>query len=205
MTDVTIILSQMAKGDPHAVHELLPVVYAELRQLARAQMMRERSAHTLQATALVHEAYLRLVHNSASSFENRRHFFAAAAEAMRRILIEHARRTQSLKRGGQRARVALDGELVAIASPCDSVDDLLALDEVLDRLAEEHPEAAELVKLIYFAGLNLEEAGATQQISRTSAYRRWLFARAWLHDALGFTDDKPPADKDVERPAADFA
>lgn len=205
MTDVTDILSQMAQGNPRAVHELLPIVYAELRQLARAQMTRERPAHTLAATALVHEAYLRLVQDPASRFKNRRHFFAAAAEAMRRILIEHARRTNSLKRGGQRARVELEGDLVAIAAPCDDVDDLLALDEALDRLAREHPDAAELVKLIYFAGLNLGEAGAAQQISRTSAYRRWLFARAWLHDALGPAEAKRPPDERVERPATDFA
>jgi RNA polymerase sigma factor (TIGR02999 family) len=184
MTDVTLILDKIGQGDTHAAEELLPLIYAELRRLARAQMAQERPAHTLQPTALVHEAYLRLVQVPDLRWGNRRHFFAAAAEAMRRILIEHARRKNSLKRGGQHERVELADEPPAIASPCDDVDDLLSLDEALDRLALEHPDAAELVKLIYFAGLNLVEAGAAQGISRTSAYRRWLFARAWLHHAI---------------------
>ena len=147
-------------------------------------MAQERAEHTLQATALVHEAYLRLVKDEGPHWEGRGHFFAAAAEAMRRILIEHARSKNALKRGGQRERVELDDDLPPIASPCDNLDDLLALDEALDRLAQEDPGKAQLVKLLYFAGLNLDEAAAALGIGRTTAYRHWLFARAWLHDAI---------------------
>ena len=184
MSEVTQLLNAIERGDPQATAELLPLVYAELRRLARAHMAQERAEHTLQATALVHEAYLRLVKDEDPHWDGRGHFFAAAAEAMRRILIEHARSKNSLKRGGQHERVELDDDLPLITSPCDNVDDLLALDEVLDRLAQEDPAKAELVKLLYFAGLNLDEAAAVRGISRTTAYRHWLFARAWLHDAI---------------------
>jgi RNA polymerase sigma factor (TIGR02999 family) len=184
MSEVTRLLQAIERGDSRATEELLPVVYEELRRLARAHMANERSEHTLQATALVHEAYLRLVSDDDARWDNRGHFFAAAAEAMRRILIEHARSKKAAKRGGNQERVALDGEIPAIASPCDNVDDLLALDEALERLAAEAPDKAQLVKLLFFAGLNLEEAAAAQGISRSSAYRHWLFARAWLHDAI---------------------
>jgi RNA polymerase sigma factor (TIGR02999 family) len=146
-------------------------------------MANERTEHTLQATALVHEAYLRLVGDEKARWDGRGHFFAAAAEAMRRNLIEHARGKKAAKRGGNHDRVPLD-EIACIDMPCDSVDDLLALNEGLDQLAAEAPDKAELVKLLYFAGLNLEEAAAAQGISRTTAYRHWLFARAWLHDAI---------------------
>jgi RNA polymerase sigma factor (TIGR02999 family) len=147
-------------------------------------MAKERAEHTLQATALVHEAYLRLVGDEKAPWDGRGHFFAAAAEAMRRILIEHARRKKAAKRGGNHEQVVFDEVLPAIAAPCDNIDDLLALDEALDRLAAESPDKAELVKLLYFVGLNLEQAAAAQGISRTTAYRHWLFARAWLHDAM---------------------
>jgi RNA polymerase sigma factor (TIGR02999 family) len=178
-------MDEMREGDPQAAEKLLPIVYDELRRLARAQMAREGAGHTLQATALVHEAYLRLIDGSPDRWDNRRHFFAAAAEAMRRILIEHARRKKNLKCGGGRERVDLDDDHVPpIVSPCDDVDDLLALDEVLERLSKEDPPKAELVKLIYFAGMNLEEAAAALGISRSTAYRQWIFTRAWLCNAL---------------------
>jgi RNA polymerase sigma factor (TIGR02999 family) len=184
MSEATRLMEEMRDGDPHAAAKLLPLVYDELRHLARAQMAQERPGHTLQATALVHDAYLRLLDGASDRWNNRRHFFAAAAEAMRRILIEHARRKKSLKRGGERKRVEVDDELPEITSPCETIDDLLCLDEALDRLSAEEPDKAELVKLLYFAGLNLEEAATTMGISRTTAYRQWIFARAWLCDAM---------------------
>jgi RNA polymerase sigma factor (TIGR02999 family) len=184
MSEVTRLLVAMGQGDTDASAELLPVVYEELRRLARARMAQERAEHTLQATALVHEAYLRLIGEANPQWDGRGHFFAAAAEAMRRILIEHARRKNALKNGGGRERHELSDALPTIAAPCDNVDDLLALDEALQRLAAEDHGKAELVKLLYFAGFNLEEAAAAQGISRTTAYRHWLFARAWLHDAI---------------------
>jgi RNA polymerase sigma factor (TIGR02999 family) len=163
----------------------LPLVYAELRRLAQVKMRQERPQHTLQATALVHEAYLRLVGDVKSRWDGRGHFFAAAAEAMRRILIEHARRKSALKNGGDRQRVEVDDEFPPIASPCSDPDELLALDEALDTLAKEDPGRAELVKLLFFAGLSLEEAAASLGISKTSAHRQWTFARAWLYRAIG--------------------
>ncbi len=184
MSEVTRVLDAITQGDPHASAELLPLVYQELRRLARAHMAEERAEHTLQATALVHEAYLRLVGGGPTQWDSRGHFFAAAAEAMRRILIEHARRKQALKHGGKRRRVELDDDLPPISSPCDNLDDLLALDEALEKLANEDAHKAELVKLLYFAGLNLEEAAAAMGMSRTTAYRHWVFAKAWLYDAM---------------------
>jgi RNA polymerase sigma factor (TIGR02999 family) len=184
MSDVTQLLLAISRGDTQASAALFPLVYEELLRLARARMAHERSEHTLQATALVHEAYLRLVGEEESRWDGRGHFFAAAAEAMRRILIEHARRKNAQKYGGGRERMELSDELPPIASPCDNVDDLIALDEALDRLAKVSPGKAELVKLLYFAGLNLEEAAAAQGISRATAYRHWVYARAWLHDAI---------------------
>jgi RNA polymerase sigma factor (TIGR02999 family) len=184
MSDVTQILRAMEQGDARATAELLPLVYEELRRLARSKIAQERREHTLQATALVHEAYLRLVGQEPLKWDGRGHFFAAAAEAMRRILIEHARRKHAHKRGGQQLRVELDDHLPAIASPCDNLDDLLALDEAIERLAKTDSAMAELVKLLYFAGLNLEEAAAALGISRATAHRRWTFARAWLFDAM---------------------
>jgi RNA polymerase sigma factor (TIGR02999 family) len=169
----------------------LPLVYDELRRIARAQMAQERVGHTLQATALIHDAYLRLVQGSSERWENSRHFIAAAAEAMRRILVEHARRKKSLKRGGRHGRVGLDDDhLPPICSPCDDIDDLLSLDEAVDRLSREDPTKAELVKLLYFAGLNLDQAAAALGIPRTSAYRQWIFTRAWLCAAM--TPPPPP-------------
>ena len=176
----------MGAGDPRASAKLLPLVYDELRRLARANMAQERGSHTLQATALVHEAYLRLVDGAAQKWDGRGHFFAAAAEAMRRILIDHARARNAAKRGGGRERVGLEDDelLPSISSPCENIDDLLALDEALNRLEAEHPEKAALIKLLYFAGLNLEEAGAAMGISTATAHRHAVFARAWLHQAM---------------------
>jgi RNA polymerase sigma factor (TIGR02999 family) len=185
MSEVTQLLHAIRQGDQQATAQLLPLVYEELRRLARAHMVRERAEHTLQATALVHEAYLRLIGAQEPDWEGRSQFFAAAAESMRRILIEHARRKHAKKRGGNGQRLELNGELEPIVAPCQQVHELLALDEALDRLAEQHPAKADLVKLLYFAGLNLEEAASIQGLSRTTAYRHWLFARAWLFDAMG--------------------
>jgi RNA polymerase sigma factor (TIGR02999 family) len=153
-------------------------------------MVQERVGHTLEATALVHEAYLRLMNDGDGAipgFDSRGHFFATAAEAMRRIVVEHARRKQALKRGGGRERTEFpdhDDELPAIQSPCADPDELLALDQALNRLADEHPDKAKLIKLLYFAGLNLEEAGTAMGFSTATAHRHAVFARAWLHNAM---------------------
>lgn len=175
MSDVTRILSAIEQGDPHAAEQLLPLVYDELRRLAAAQMAREKPGQTLDATALVHEAYLRLVGDQ--HFDNRRHFFAAAAEGMRRLLVENARRKNRQKRGGGRQR--LDLEDLAVAAP-ESDERLLALDEALKRLAAVEPQKAELVKLRSFAGLSLDAAADLLGISPSTADRWWAYARAWL-------------------------
>ena len=181
MTEVTRVLSAIEGGDPHAAEQLLPLVYEELRKLAAQKLAHEKPGQTLEATALVHEAYLRLVDTDrAQHWNSRGHFFAAAAEAMRRILVENARRKRRPKHGGDRQRVALD-EAQAILDPRD---DLLALDEALSRLAAQEPVKAELVKLRYFAGLTLEEAAAVLGISPATAKRYWAVARAWLFAAL---------------------
>jgi RNA polymerase sigma factor (TIGR02999 family) len=184
MSDVTQLLAAIDRGDSRATAELLPLVYEELRRIARAHMAYERAEHTLQATALVHEAYLRLIGDPNMRWTSGRHFYAAAAEAMRRILIEHARSKRALKRGGAGQRLPLDEEDFPISLPTGNIDDLLELNDALERLAALDGAKAELVKLLFFAGLNLEEAAAAQGISRTTAYRHWQFARAWLHDAI---------------------
>jgi RNA polymerase sigma factor (TIGR02999 family) len=177
MSDVTRILSAIEQGDPHAAEQLLPLVYDELRRLARQRLRHEQPGQTLEATALVHEAYLRLVSQDPSRpWDGRGHFFAAAAEAMRRILVENARRKQRPKHGGDRRRVDLDSRVCVDAEP----DELVALDEALGRLAAHDAPAVELVKLHFFAGLPVEEAGETLGLSRASAYRLWAYARAWL-------------------------
>jgi RNA polymerase sigma factor (TIGR02999 family) len=183
MGDVTRILTAIVGGDAKAAEQLLPLVYDELRRLATAKMAREKPGQTLQPTALVHEAYLRLVGREAPEHWNGRgHFFAAAAEAMRRILINRARDKHRLKRGVGRHRVNLD----ALADPTTAPgSDLLELDDALDRLAQSHPQAAELVKLKFFAGLNRHEAAAALGLPPRTADRLWAFARAWLFDALG--------------------
>jgi RNA polymerase sigma factor (TIGR02999 family) len=211
MSEVTSILEAAGRGDPRAADKLLPLVYDELRKLATARLAQERPGQTLQATALVHEAYLRLVkiqepgvrnqepaastadsapslrRPAPGSFDSRGHFFAAAAEAMRRILIENARRKQSLKRGGQLARVDLtqvDGQQAAMTLDPEP-SDLLALDEALHKLDREDPQAAAIAKLRLFAGLSADEAADALRISRTTAFRNWTYARAFLQAELG--------------------
>jgi RNA polymerase sigma factor (TIGR02999 family) len=186
MSDVTRILDAARAGDPQAAAELLPLVYDELRRLAAAQMAREKPGQTLDATALVHEAYLRLVPGGpepdaparAPEFANRRHFFAAAAEAMRRILIDQARRKQSQKHGGELVRHNLDEIELALPEPRE---DVLALDEALRKLAQADPQAAELVQLRFFAGFSLVDAAEILGVSPRTAHRLWAYARAYLH------------------------
>lgn len=178
MSEVTRILDQIEAGDPQASEQLLPLVYDELRRLAAQRLRQERSGDTLQATALVHEAYLRLVDRQVpQQWEGRAHFFAAAAESMRRILVERARKKKRLKRGGHLSRVDL---LEHDASVAAEAEQILAVDEALQRLAVEDEQAAEIVKLRYYAGLSVDEAARTLSISRATAYRNWTFARAWI-------------------------
>ena len=185
MNDVTRILTAVEQGDPHAAARLLPLIYDELRRLAAQRLANEPAGQTLQATALVHEAYLRLLDvDQPQRWNGRGHFFAAAAEAMRRILIETARRKRRLKHGGEHERVELD-ELQLAANGVDSATDVLALDEALTRLTHVDPKKAELVKLRFFAGLTLEEAGELLDLSPATADRYWAFARAWLFRELG--------------------
>lgn len=182
MSEVTQILSAIHSGDPEAAAELLPLVYDELRKLAVARMAEEKPGQTLQATALVHEAYVRLVGSDAAArWNSRGHFFAAAAEAMRRILVNRARDKGRDKRGGGRKRVDLESVLVADQA---SDHDLVAIDDALQELARRNGPCAELVKLRFFTGLTLDEAAAAMGIARRTAYRYWAFARAWLYDAL---------------------
>jgi RNA polymerase sigma factor (TIGR02999 family) len=184
MSEVTRTLYAIEGGDPHAAGQLLPLVYDELRRLAAHKLAQERPGQTLQATALVHEAYLRLVGTGEGPYwDNRRHFFAAAAEAMRRILVENARRKQAPKHGGGRQRRDLEAE--ALVAPEPNLD-LLALDAALHRLAEHDPLKARLVELRYFAGLTGEQAAAVLGLSASSADRQWVFTRAWLRRELGF-------------------
>jgi RNA polymerase sigma factor (TIGR02999 family) len=189
MSDVTRILSAIDQGDPQASEQLLPLVYEELRRLAAQKMAQESPGQTLQATALVHEAYLRLVDGeTALHWNSRGHFFAAAAEAMRRILVECARRRTALKRGGFGVRIDLDpshSDFVAVARP----DEVIAVHDALDALAAEDVLAADLVKLHYFGGFSLEEAAELLEISRATAYRLWTYGRTWLRAALH--DGKP--------------
>src|SRR5688572_19341365 len=186
MSDVTRILQAMDAGDPRAASDLLPAVYDELRTLAAQRLSLERPGQTLQATALVHEAYLRLTGNGGDHpcWQNTAHFFAAAAEAMRRILVEQARRKARIKHGGGRHR--MDVEEVEVAADTDMFDanELLALDEALVKLTAAEPAKAELVKLRYFAGLSLDDAARVLNISPATADRHWAFARAWLYQAI---------------------
>lgn len=177
MSDITLMLQAVARGERQASSDLLPLVYEELRQLAGARMAREASGQTLQPTALVHEAWLRLVGEGNRSWENRAHFFGAAAEAMRRILVDRARAKQALKRGGDLERVDLDA--IELPSPMPD-DELLALDEALNRLATVDTRAAEMVKLCFFVGLTQAEAARELGVSLATAERVWGFARAWL-------------------------
>jgi RNA polymerase sigma factor (TIGR02999 family) len=182
MTDLTRVLSAIESGDPDAAEQLLPLVYDELRKLAARKLAREKPGQTLQATALVHEAYLRLVGSGTSRpWDRRGHFFAAAAEAMRRILVESARRKAREKRGGDWKRV--DFEQLDLANSVSS-EQLVALDDALARLEAIDRRAGELVKLRYFAGLGLDQAAAALGVSTATAYRHWAYARAWLRDEL---------------------
>jgi RNA polymerase sigma factor (TIGR02999 family) len=189
MSDVTCILSQIESGDPSAAEQLLPLVYDELRKLAAAKLAHEQPGQTLQATALVHEAYLKLVgsplQNSTPQWNSRGHFFAAAGEAMRRILIMSARRRCAEKRGGGLQRIELDPALLPAA---DRDERLLAVDEALTRLEQQHPEQARLVKLRFFAGLTIAEAAAALRISDTTADRHGAYARAWIQREVAAAD-----------------
>jgi RNA polymerase sigma factor (TIGR02999 family) len=187
MCEVTRVLSAIENGDPAAAEQLLPLVYDELRRLAARKLAQEKAGQTLQATALVHEAYVRLMGGAETAvgggqrWDSRGHFFAAAAEAMRRLLIDRARKKRSVKRGGGRKRLDIDAvDLATKATP----DQLLALDDALAKLARQDPTAARLVGLRYFAGLTVEEAGKALGMSTATAYRHWKYARAWLHGEL---------------------
>jgi RNA polymerase sigma factor (TIGR02999 family) len=183
MSEVTRILDAAASGDPQAAAELLPLVYAELRRLAAAWLGQEAPGHTLQPTALVHEAYLRLVGTADESCWNSRgHFFGAASQAMRRILVESARHKGRLKHGGGLQRVDVDAQDVPVRPP---PEEILALDEALTRLAAEDPDAARVVDLHFFAGLSIEEAAEALGVSRATAYRQWTYAKGWLRLAIG--------------------
>jgi RNA polymerase sigma factor (TIGR02999 family) len=185
MSEVTHILSAIEQGDPHAAEQLLPLVYEELRKLAGQKLAQEKPGQTLQATALVHEAYVRLTGNGKTSpWDSRRHFFAAAAEAMRRILVEAARRKRRLKHGGLRVR---EDKEMDIATP-EKSERLLALDEALDRLTAVSPQAGELVKFRYFAGFTNVETASILHISPRKANQIWAYARAWLREELGDDD-----------------
>jgi RNA polymerase sigma factor (TIGR02999 family) len=192
MSDVTRLLDAAAAGDPHAADRLLPLVYDELRRLAAQRLAHERPGHTLQPTALVHEAYVRLVGAGSVSdgpeFSGRGHFFAAAAEAMRRILVEGARRRRAAKHGGGRAREDVDADLLPAAEPRE---DLLALDEALNKLATTNRQAAELVQLRYFAGLTLPDAAEALGMAPRTAGRLWAYARAWLRREVEGPGENP--------------
>jgi RNA polymerase sigma factor (TIGR02999 family) len=178
MTDVTRILNAIEQGDAKAANELLPLVYEELRRLAALKMSQEKPGQTLQATALVHEAYIRLVGEEAQNWNSHTHFFSAAAEAMRRILVDNVRRKKRLKRGGDRKKIGFEDNEITIEGP---YDDLIALDEALAKLASTDKLKADLVKLRYFAGLTLEQTANILGISQTTAKRHWAYARAWLY------------------------
>jgi RNA polymerase sigma factor (TIGR02999 family) len=190
MSDVTHILSAIEQGDPRAAEQLLPLVYDELRRLAAQRLAQEKPGQTLQATALVHEAYLRLVDGKqAQHWNSRRHFFAAAAEAMRRILVEQARRKNRYKHGGSRQRVPLEQAQPAYR---DAAAEVLAIHQALEKLAAEDPEAAQLVQLRYFAGLSVEQAAETLNLPRSTAYAHWAYAKASLRVLLDFDPEELP-------------
>ncbi len=188
-SDVTRILSDLEAGHTRAASDLLPLVYAQLRKLAQLNMNQERAAHTLQATALVHEAYLRLIGDQNLGWDSRAHFFTAAAEAMRRILIEHARARKRIKRGGERERVPLSELDLAVEH---DADEILAVDEAFRRLETEDPDAATVVRLRFFAGLSVAETASALGISERSVAREWAFARAWLASELSGEGEAPP-------------
>ena len=178
MTHLTQMLSQINQGDSQAVEQLFPLVYEELRKLAAAKLAREKPGQTLQATALVHDAYIRLVDvDQVQHWQSRVHFFGAAAEAMRRILVDRAREKKAIKRGGKWERIEFSTSLVEGAAP---VDELLMIDELFDGLEQEHPQEAAIAKLHYFGGFNISEAARALDVPVSSAHRYWAFARAWL-------------------------
>jgi RNA polymerase sigma factor (TIGR02999 family) len=186
MSEVIQILNAIAGGDQHAASQLLPLVYDELRQLATQKLACETPGQTLQPTALVHEAYLRLVGDQ--KFEGRGHFFAAAAEAMRRILVENARRKKAVKHGGDLQRVEMGDRDVPVRP---SPEEIIALDDALIQLGVEDPESAQIVQLHFFAGLSIEQTAEALGVSRATAYRQWRFARAWLRSTIGGEGDAP--------------
>jgi RNA polymerase sigma factor (TIGR02999 family) len=186
MTDITRILNAIEQGDAQATEKLLPLVYEELRRLAAQKMAQEKPGHTLQATALVHEAYIRLVGDNARNWDNHGHFFAAAAEAMRRILIDNVRRKKSLKRRGEHVKV----EFLETNLPIQGAsDDILALDEALSKLSEQDQSTAETIKLYYFTGLTLDEVAAVQSVSRPTVVKYLAYGRAWLNRELSDKED----------------
>ena len=188
MSDVTVLLQSIESGDPAAAAKLLPLVYDELRRLAAHELRSEPAGQTLQPTALVHEAYLRLLGTEDKlKWNHRGHFYGAAARAMRQILVESARRKKSLKRGGQAKRVPLDNELLAVN---DQHSNLLRLDKALEQLSSERPDLAELVSLRYFAGLTMEQAANALGISKRTAERNWTYARVWLLEAMQRLDEE---------------
>lgn len=196
MSDATQMLLAIGNGDRKAAARLFPLVYKELRRLAKSQMARERDNHTLQATALVHEAFLRLVGNEPNKWKNSRHFYGAAAEAMRRILVDHARKKQANRHGGGKTHIQVNDEVTLLSATGASSEELLALNQALDGLAREYPDKAELVKLRYFAGMGFEEAALAMGISRATAHRHWAFARAWLFNAMQSGGHTRPASKE---------
>jgi len=190
VTELTVILQRLEQGDPHAAHELLPLVYEELRKLAAQKMQHESPGQTLQATALVHEAWMRLGGDAQPAWDNRGHFFAAAAEAMRRILIDNARRKRCVRHGGELERVDLAA--IQVPAPVSDEAELLAVHEAVDELAVVDPRKAELVKLRFFVGLNFAEVAKVLGISEATAKRDWAFARAWLYRRSG--SGEPPGE-----------
>ncbi len=184
--DVTRLLLSWNEGDPAAAERLMPLIYEHLRELAREYMRRERGGHTLGSTALVHEAYLRLVNGKAVSWQGRAHFYSLAARAMRRILVDHARARQTLRRGGQQQRVPLE-EAEAVTAPTADMheDDLLALDTALDQLIVDHPRSGKVVELRFFGGMEMRDIAEVLQVNIRTVDRDWQFAKAWLHRALG--------------------
>jgi RNA polymerase sigma factor (TIGR02999 family) len=187
MADVTRILNAIEQGDPRATEELLPLIYEELRLLAAQKMAQEPPGQTLEGTALVHEAYLRLVEIKAQNWDSRGHFFAAAAEAMRRILVDKARHKQGIRHGGKHKKIDLSDVFLAIEDP---KDDILAVNEALDKLANEDSKLAEVIKLRYFGGLTLDQIAAIMGIGRRTADRYWALGRAWLYQEITQTEKK---------------
>lgn len=193
-TEMTVLLRRIAEGDRHADEALLPLVYEQLRVIASARMAGERKGHTLQATALVHEAYARMLGKEGAGFENRRHFFFAAAEAMRRILIDHARARDSQKRGGgQRRKVSLDISAIADLANDDKSDEIIALDEALQRLDSERPRVASVVKLRFYGGMSVDETAEMLGVSPRTVDLDWAYARAWLFRELSGASESEPA------------